>query len=87
MADSNSKYPAGLTTPARRAAAVTPNDSTDLSDVPRALWVGGAGDISLIMQDDASAVTITGATVGYHPLRAKRIRATGTTATNIVALY
>lgn len=87
MADTNSKYAAGLTTPARRAAAVTPDDSTDLTDVPRALWVGVAGDISLIMQDDTAAVIITGATVGYHPLRAKRIRSTGTTATNIVALY
>lgn len=87
MADSNSKHPAGLTTPARRAVAVTPNDSTDLADVPRALWVGGTGNISLIMQDDSSAVLFTAVTVGYHPLRAKRIRATDTTATNIVALY
>lgn len=86
MADNFQEYTPGLSSPATDAVAVTPNDSTDLTVVPRALWVGGAGDLSVIMRDGSSPVTFTGITVGYHPLRVSRVRATGTTATNIVAL-
>ena len=33
--------------PADGAAAVTPNDSADLTHVARALYVGGTGDIKI----------------------------------------
>ncbi len=31
------------------AFAISPNDSTDLTSQPRAIYVGGAGDIACIM--------------------------------------
>ena len=35
-----------LTSQGRRVVAITPSDAVDLIDVPKALWVGVAGDIA-----------------------------------------
>lgn len=74
---------------ARRIRAVTPADGTDLPlGVCDRIWVGGAGNIAMITEDDTSAVTVSGFTAGsMHLFRAKRILATGTTATLLVACY
>lgn len=72
---------------ARQAVAVTPSDASDLTDLPKALYVGGYGDVSLILADDSAPVAFTGVAAGtILPVRARRVRATGTTATAIVAL-
>lgn len=74
-------------TPSEDPFEVTPNDSTDLAAIPKALYIGGAGDIVLIAKDSDSSVTFVGVPAGTQlQVRAKRILATGTTATNIVAL-
>jgi hypothetical protein len=73
--------------PASNAAAVTPNDSTDLAAVSRALFVGGAGNIAVTMAGGQS-ITFTGVTAGaVLPIRVSRILSTGTTATSIVAVW
>ena len=73
--------------PAIRGATVTPSDSTDLAFVTRALHVGTGGDIAVDFAESGSAIVLksiaSGATLPY---RVKRVRATGTTATDIVAL-
>ena len=67
---------------------MTPNDSTDLTAATRGLYVGVSGDVVVIMADDSAAVTITGLAAGVvHPLRVKRVKSTGTTASSIVAFY
>lgn len=38
------------------AVAITPNDSADLPDITRGLFVGTGGNLSLILADDAQAV-------------------------------
>ena len=77
--------------PASNAVAVTPNDSTDLLFVTRGLFVGGGGNIVVIMGDqavDATTVTFTGVPAGtILPIAVRRVRSTSTTATNIVALW
>lgn len=69
-----------------QAAVVTPSDTVDLPGGP-ALWlyVGVSGDITA----DVAGVTVLFKAVPVGPLwvRAVRVRATATTATNIVALY
>ena len=76
----------GNTSPATIAEAVTPSDSTDLTNVSRALWVGGAGNISVIMAN-GSTVLFSGIAAGTMlPLRVSRVRSTSTTATLIVAI-
>jgi hypothetical protein len=74
------------TDPITSAAAVTPSDSVDLGDVTRALYVGVAGDVTVVMLD-GQTVTFTAMPVGWHPIRAKRVKSTGTAATNIVACW
>lgn len=78
MADSGS---------AQNAVAVTPHDTNAIASCV-ALYVGGAGNITLRTNDDDSDVLFTGVTAGsILPIRARYVRATGTTATAIVALY
>lgn len=72
----------------RQAKAITPNDSTDIDPKPcRAVYIGGAGNISLIPEGGSEAVTFAVIAGQVLPVRAKRIMATNTTATGIVALY
>lgn len=70
------------------AATVIPNDATDLvNGQTRGVYVGGAGNMDVLMSD-GSEVTFSGIPVGtILPIAVKRVKATNTTATNIVALY
>lgn len=72
--------------PARAAWPVVPADETDLSPFAKALYVGTAGDLSLIPAAGTVAVTLKNHPVGYVAVQARRVLATGTTATDIVAL-
>ncbi len=73
--------------PAIRAAAVTPSDSTDLGFCGRALYVGGAGTVVVDMVESGSSISFVGVPAGtILPIRVKRVRATGTTATSILIL-
>lgn len=66
---------------------VTTSDTVDLPRVTQALWVGGAGNVVAVMQNGGTA-TFTGVTAGaLLPIAARRINATLTTATNLMALY
>ena len=74
--------------PATRAAAVTPNDSTDLTYASRAIYVGGAGNIKVDTLGGDSAITFVGVPAGTTlAVRATRVYSTSTTATSIVALW
>jgi hypothetical protein len=88
MADANI-FPNDGKIPAARVRAVTPSDSQDLPlDGCRGLYVGGGGDVRLIAAGDAAAVTFANVADGsVLPVQAARVLSTGTTATNIVALY
>lgn len=79
------------TRPATHQALVTPSDTADLPDGPcRSVFVGVAGTVALIAEDDAAStqVTWTIAAVPYViPVAARRVMSTNTTSTNIIALY
>ena len=70
-----------------RAVAVTPSDATNFAEgTCHAIYVGGAGNITAIV--NGSAVLFTAVPVGATlRIRATRVNATGTTATAMVALY
>ena len=80
-----------INAPYTRAVSVTPSDTTDLAEVPRAInfLKGGGGHASLtvILEGDSASVTLSLSHAGIYPIRPRRILATGTDATNIVALY
>lgn len=73
--------------PAKSAAAVTPSDSADLTNgVCRSLYIGTTGNLAVLMSD-GSSVSFVAAPNGVFPIKVKRVLSTGTTATDIVALY
>lgn len=73
--------------PFTNAAAVTPSDTLDLADVTQALYVGGAGNVVVIMQG-GQTVTFSGVPAGTTlDIRVSRVKATSTTATLILALW
>ncbi|WP_295174434.1 hypothetical protein [uncultured Brevundimonas sp.] len=75
--------------PARRAAAVTPSDAADLTTYAKALYVGAAGNVRVLTVggEDGDAVTFANHPVGWLPVQVRRVLATGTTATQIVAAF
>jgi hypothetical protein len=76
----------GLDGPLNHIAVVTTNDATDLAHESRAIYIGVAGDLKIITAGGETVTILSGVlAVGVpHPIRATRIFATGTTATNIV---
>ncbi len=71
---------------AAKATAVTPHDSTNLSNTTRALWVGVSGDVSVEMVDSGSAIVHKNVQ-GQLNVRCTRVNSTDTTATDIVAWF
>lgn len=72
--------------PSENAFAVTPDDAEPLVTVPKYLYVGGAGNITLRTRDGAADVVFENLPGGsYLYVRASHVRATGTSATAIVA--
>ena len=86
MADFFATYTDGIAAPARTMFAITPSDSTDLTNTPKAIYVGTAGTISMIGVGDTVAVSLTVQSGAIIPVRAKRVNATGTTAAGLVGL-
>lgn len=76
----------GLSSPLTRAVAVTPNDSTDLTNTSRAIYVGGAGDLEVITSGGDTAIFVGVAAGTLLPIRVSRVKAAGTTATSLLAL-
>ena len=72
-----------IASPISGAFAITPSDANDLAEITINLYVGTAGAAKLTMYDD-SVVTYASLAAGRHPLRVKRVWATGTTASGLV---
>jgi hypothetical protein len=74
---------------AKNAAAVTTHDTNPLARGKTGmLFVGGAGNITCRFAGESSDTLLTGVLAGaLLPFQVTHIRATGTTATNMVALY
>lgn len=85
--DDFSKFTGGLESSASGAESVTPHDTNELTKVSRAIYVGGDGNLAVVMKN-GDTVTISGAIAGMIlPIRVKQIKSTGTTATNILSFY
>ena len=70
---------------AGKAEAVTPSDTADLANVS-VIYVGVTGNIAIITAG-GDEVTLQNAQAGsVVPIRVKRVKATGTTATGLIAL-
>ena len=65
---------------------VTPSDTINLPNGVRGLWIGGSGNVSLVDMA-GNSVTLNNVPVGELKFACRRVNATSTTATNIVALW
>lgn len=75
-----------ITAPASHAAAITPDDDNNLTETTRAIWVGGAGDLTAIMRS-GETVTFAGVPAGtLLPVRVTRVLESST-ATDLVGVW
>lgn len=84
--DKFAAYVDSATNPARQLRAITPSDTENIPFVAKGIFVGTGGTISILAVGDTEAVTLTVQDGAILPIRARRINATGTTATGLVAL-
>lgn len=79
-------YLTSIEGPATGVLTITPSNTANLARSPRAIWVGGAGDVAVEMIDGTNGV-LSGIPAGtLMPVRVRKVLATGTTATGIVGL-
>lgn len=79
------------TKPSGYYEVVTPSDTVDFTKYngayPRALYIGGAGNVTVV-RPDGTAVLFTALPVGtVFPIKCRRVNSTATTATPICALW
>ncbi len=86
MTDLFKDYAESLDSPPSHMAAVTPSDDQDLATVSRGINVAGEGAVRITTARGETAAVHVAAGIVF-PIRARKIWATGTTATGIVALY
>jgi hypothetical protein len=87
MSDPYSGMQDDLLGPSSHLAAIVPSDSAVLPTYSKGLYVGGAGDVTLIATNDGAALTFKAVPAGTTlRVRVKQVMATGTTATYLVAL-
>jgi hypothetical protein len=67
--------------------AVTPSDTVGYGTDARALYVGGAGNVTLLTSAGTVLLFQNVPAGSQIPMRHGRVNATGTTATNMVALF
>ncbi len=76
-----------LDTPAEHAFEITTNDNSDLPFITRYIWVGGGGDVHVIMLG-GEEVTFRALAAGtLLRIRARKVFQTGTDATQLVGMY
>jgi hypothetical protein len=75
-----------LSSPATSGEVVTKDDANDFTYASRGIYVGGTGDVAAVMID-GTVLTFSAVPAGtLLPIRCKRINATNTTATLMLAL-
>ncbi|MBI1219819.1 MAG: hypothetical protein GC186_14855 [Rhodobacteraceae bacterium] len=85
--DSFKEFPTTPVSPIRDAAAVTPSDSVALPSVTRAIYIGQPGDVAVSMAGGQD-VTFQSVPAGTMlPIRVGAVKATGTSAAGILALW
>ncbi|WP_108263677.1 spike base protein, RCAP_Rcc01079 family [Mangrovicoccus ximenensis] len=90
MIDFFKKFAKSLSGPITNAEPVTPSDVTDLPVIPRALYVGTGGDVTVELLDSPSGTARTFRNIpdaSLLPVRVRKILATGTNAADILAVW
>ena len=87
MTDMFKSHSRSLTSPPEHAAPIVPSDAAELGHLPRAVYVGGAGDLTVRMQggETVTLAAVPGGT--FLPIRVRQVFAAGTSATGIVGFW
>ena len=86
MPDTLNSYSDSPLAPSRSMFTVSPHDTDPLPYLPKALYVGTGGSITLRCIDDTTDVVFRNLPAGaIVRARARFVRATGTTAADILA--
>jgi hypothetical protein len=76
-----------LIAPARLAFAIAPNDTANLPQTTKAVYVGTGGDIALRAVGSTEDVVLRNVVAGsVLAIRLQAVRVAGTTASNLVGL-
>lgn len=86
MTDQFKDHATALDSPAAHAFPVSPSDGALLPETTRAVYVGVAGDLAIVMKSGGEALFTNVQAGSLLPIRAAQVKATGTTAQNIVGL-
>lgn len=73
--------------PFAAAAAITKSDTVPLTYISRGVYVGGAGDLDVIMADGSEVVFKAVPAGTLLPIQISQLMSTNTTATLCLALY
>ena len=80
-----------INSPYTRAEVLTPSDTEDLAEIPRAICAykssGSHTKINVLLADDDTPAVFYVVSGDLLPLRVKRLYSTDTDATHITALY
>lgn len=86
MADKFTGWSDTVGAPSRAPFAIVPHDTNELVAIPKGIYVGTGGDVTLRGVDGAADVSYKNLGDGsYIGVRASHVRATGTTASNMIA--
>ena len=84
--DSFSRFSDSPSAPARRMFAIVPHATAEIDPLPKAIRADSDGTVALRAADSDTDVTVTMAAGEILPVRARHIRAAGTTVTAIHGL-
>lgn len=77
---------AGISASAVDGFAITPNDAVELDEITRAIFVGTAGDVAIVLASNTELLFKNVASGTILPIRARFINATGTSAGDLLGL-
>ncbi len=86
MTDNFKNYSSSLESPAAGAFSITPDDIISLTEVTRAIYIGGTGDLSVRMLSGQEVTFLSIPSGTVLPIRAEKVKAAGTTATALLGL-
>ncbi len=67
--------------------AITPSDTVSLANATLAIYVGVTGNLTVLFNGDSVVTLLSNVPVGMYNWSVSMVHATGTTATNLVALW
>ncbi len=84
---SNLVVPQNSTGSAMHGLAIVPSDTVSLVNATLYIYVGVTGNLTVVFNGDTATTLLSNVPVGIYNLSISMVHATGTTATNLVALW